>query len=105
MKLVYFIIVSLVPFTILAKANIYEYIRKDGVLVLSNKPKAANLNKRIMILNEELTKETSSLNKEEKMLNENKYLGTFMTKELLLESINVHKKNIEILKKQLGVIN
>ena len=99
-----YIFLYVIYITILANNAIYKYSGQDGVIVLSNKPKEANLDKRIKILKEELHSESLALSNEIKMLNDNKYIKEFKSRQLLLESIETHKNNIQILTKQIGVI-
>ena len=79
-----------------ADNGIYQYTDKNGNLVLSNKPKASNT--RYKVLSEELAHETQALIK----ANESLATSSHKQEGFLQNTIKVHQKNIDILKKQLG---
>ncbi len=79
-----------------ADNSIYQYIDKNGNLVLSNKPKTSNT--RYKVLSEELAHEKQALIK----ANESLAASSPIQEQFLKNTINEHQKNIDILNKQLG---
>ena len=86
-----------------ASNNVYQYTDAQGNLVISNKPPMATQNKRRQILQEELTREKAALAEAQNLLAQNANTKGNQPRITTIEdAIKEHKKNIDILNKQLG---